>query len=246
MEVHHHSHSSRRKWTHYFWEFLMLFLAVFCGFLAEYQLEHKIEKEREFQYMKTLVEDLKADTANYNTTLRFWKQTDSIIVANRPFVKPPVGKENIIKAYSLAATLMNSDEFLYNDRTIEQLRGSGNFRLIRNDSISGSLIRYDSYIRNTLRSQENFSQDLLQHILHIQNEIFDSEILESYFINNSAGNYEHLIKEINPFKNDLLFKYYNEIFLYNYIVRYIILSETRLHQQAIALIELIKKSYRLK
>ena len=22
-------------WKHYFWEFLMLFLAVFCGFLAE-------------------------------------------------------------------------------------------------------------------------------------------------------------------------------------------------------------------
>ena len=46
MEVHHHSspapggsHTPRKKWTHYFWEFLMLFLAVFCGFLAEYQLE---------------------------------------------------------------------------------------------------------------------------------------------------------------------------------------------------------------
>ena len=38
MEVHHHSHTSRKKWMHYFWEFLMLFLAVFCGFLAEYQL----------------------------------------------------------------------------------------------------------------------------------------------------------------------------------------------------------------
>ncbi len=30
MEVHAHTHSPRRKWTHYFWEFLMLFLAVFC------------------------------------------------------------------------------------------------------------------------------------------------------------------------------------------------------------------------
>ena len=30
MEVHAHSHTARKKWTHYFWEFLMLFLAVFC------------------------------------------------------------------------------------------------------------------------------------------------------------------------------------------------------------------------
>jgi hypothetical protein len=32
----------------------MLFLAVFCGFLAEYQLEHKIEKERGRQYLACL------------------------------------------------------------------------------------------------------------------------------------------------------------------------------------------------
>ncbi|MBL7723925.1 MAG: hypothetical protein JNK27_07235 [Chitinophagaceae bacterium] len=246
MEVHAHTHTARKKWTHYFWEFLMLFLAVFCGFLAEYQLEHKIEHDREKQYMKTLVEDLKADTTNYNTTLRFWKQTDSAIAVNRPLIKPPIAKENISKAYRLAAALMNSDEFVYNDRTIEQLRGSGSFRLIRNDSISGSLIRYDSYIRNSLRSQEKFSQNILQNLLHIQNEIFDSELLESYFINNSAGNYEHLLKEINPSKNDLLFKYYNEIFLYKSIIYYIIISETRLKQKAIALIELIKRSYHLK
>ncbi|MBK6382415.1 MAG: hypothetical protein IPF69_02905 [Chitinophagaceae bacterium] len=56
MEVHNHAHTSRKKWTHYFWEFLMLFLAVFCGFLAEYQLEHKIEKDREKVFIKKYVQ----------------------------------------------------------------------------------------------------------------------------------------------------------------------------------------------
>ena len=72
MEVHHHSHlatgethSSRKKWTHYFWEFLMLFLAVFCGFLTEFQLEHKIEKEKGKQYIQSVYEDLKEDTASH-------------------------------------------------------------------------------------------------------------------------------------------------------------------------------------
>ncbi len=64
MEVHAHTHTARKKWTHYFWEFLMLFLAVFCGFLAEYQLEHVIEHQREKKYVRLLIEDLKADTAN--------------------------------------------------------------------------------------------------------------------------------------------------------------------------------------
>ena len=76
MEVHAHTHTPRKKWTHYFWEFLMLFLAVFCGFLAEYQLEHKIEKDREKQYSKTLYEDLKADTAILNGMI---KETNFVI-----------------------------------------------------------------------------------------------------------------------------------------------------------------------
>src|SRR6187549_2045642 len=77
MEVHHHSHlasgethSARKKWTHYFWEFLMLFLAVFCGFLAEYQLEHLIENQREKKYIKSFIEDLKADTMKINQVLQ--------------------------------------------------------------------------------------------------------------------------------------------------------------------------------
>ena len=44
---------TERAGTHYLREFLMLFLAVFCGILAEYQLEHTIEKDREKQYIRS-------------------------------------------------------------------------------------------------------------------------------------------------------------------------------------------------
>ena len=46
METHapHVHHASGKKFSQYFYEFLMLFLAVFFGFLAEYFLEHQIEK----------------------------------------------------------------------------------------------------------------------------------------------------------------------------------------------------------
>src|SRR5258705_6205434 len=67
MEVHAHTHTQRKKWTHYFWEFLMLFLAVFAGFLAENQREHIVERQREKQYMQSLLSDLAADTARFNS-----------------------------------------------------------------------------------------------------------------------------------------------------------------------------------
>src|SRR5688572_9221611 len=73
MEVHHHSHTTdrdnlqgKKKWTHYFWEFLMLFFAVFCGFLAENQREHMVDHRREKQYMQSMLIDLAADTARYS------------------------------------------------------------------------------------------------------------------------------------------------------------------------------------
>src|SRR5688572_1571054 len=64
MEVHHHGHvHEKKKWKEYLFQFLMLFLAVFCGFLAENQREHMIEYQREKKYVRSLLQDLKTDTA---------------------------------------------------------------------------------------------------------------------------------------------------------------------------------------
>src|SRR6186713_2273400 len=102
MEVHAHTHTARKKWTHYFWEFLMLFLAVFCGFLAEYQLEHKIEKDREKQLMKSLLEDLQKDSASLSYNLRegpgIINYSDSL--TNELTKKPLAGKEKRLYQFS--------------------------------------------------------------------------------------------------------------------------------------------------
>ena len=74
MEVHAHTHTERKKWTHFLWEFVMLFLAVFCGTLAENQREHMVEKRREKEYMESLVKDLQSDTANCNTYIKLSQQ----------------------------------------------------------------------------------------------------------------------------------------------------------------------------
>jgi len=79
MEVHAHSHTERKKWTHYFWEFLMLFLAVFCGFLAENLREHQIEKKREKEYILSMIEDLKEDTASFNLLIKINSRTNEKI-----------------------------------------------------------------------------------------------------------------------------------------------------------------------
>src|SRR6188768_3713866 len=102
MEVHHHAHTQRKKWTHYLWEFLMLFLAVFCGFLAENQREHYIEHQREKQYMQSLLEDLQTDTATINRVHgRALTQLIFLVSLIELGDRLPIKGENISKLYFL-------------------------------------------------------------------------------------------------------------------------------------------------
>jgi hypothetical protein len=143
MEVHAHSHTPRKKWTHYFWEFLMLFLAVFCGFLAEYQLEHKIERDKEEVYIQNLLEDLKADTAIYSEYTRnnqgLFNSIDTLI----ELINSPERKKHIAKLAFTARMILPKYKALHTtDRTYEEMRSSGTLRLIRNKLVSKSVSLY--------------------------------------------------------------------------------------------------------
>ena len=155
MEVHHHpiaigSHTARKKWTHYFWEFLMLFLAVFCGFLAEYQLEHVIEHQREKKYMETMIEDLKSDSAMFETNIKLRQSRITMIDSLVTLLSSRnlKGKENDV--YFFGRSISPPANIFPNDRTIQQLKNSGNLRLIRNRNISNNIMAYDQVVRQTL------------------------------------------------------------------------------------------------
>src|ERR1700755_1585555 len=65
MEVHKHPHhvTHKKKWGEYLLEFIMLFLAVFLGFLAENIREHVVENDRAKEFSRSLIEDMQHDTA---------------------------------------------------------------------------------------------------------------------------------------------------------------------------------------
>ncbi len=248
MEVHHHAHTARKKWTHYFWEFFMLFLAVFCGFLAEYKLEHVIEHGREKQYMRTLLEDLKKDTASLEESIRFWTTLSDKIEITRPLLKQPATESNREAIYETAARLIDFNDFIYFDRTIEQLRNSGNFRLISNQHVSDTLISYDSFIRVQLREQEATLLKLLLDLLQLQNELFDSDGLEIKFRklkNRPATKTFEAIDYSRMDNKDKMFLYHNSLFLYNVGISYLLSSEKGLKKWATGLIDLVKKEYSL-
>ena len=184
MEVHAHTHTSRKKFTHYLWEFLMLFLAVFCGFLAEYQLEHKVEKDRELQFMQTMAEDLRSDTTQLNRVINVRKtrirELDTLfnLIADDKYIKE--GK----KVYELYEfPYWDILRFFPSDRTMQQLKNGGNLRLIRNKKVSNALIRYDVWIRNRKE------YEALQAELANQSNNYNELLIDPVVINKATGKY---------------------------------------------------------
>ncbi len=143
MEVHAHTHTARKKWTHYLWEFLMLFLAVFCGFLAEYQLEHKIEKDREKQYIISLISDLKDDTLIITKHIASLKKSIILLDSLSTLLdSPELARENGEAIYYASRVGNRTAPLVNNSRTFDQLTNSGGFRLISNPETSNRIMKH--------------------------------------------------------------------------------------------------------
>jgi hypothetical protein len=186
MEVHHHAHTDRKKWTHYFWEFLMLFLAVFCGFLAEFQLEHKIEKNREKQYIKSFIEDLEADTTTLNERINYCELTISRVDSTISIFKNPQYENMAGEIYYYLRWMHRSDMFSVNDRTIIQLRNAGGMRLVSNRAVTDSMASYYrevDYIRFIFEEQTEFRRSLRPYFPKIFNaDDYDKVISDRNFV----------------------------------------------------------------
>ena len=182
MEVHHHAHNPaephhKKNWKSYFWEFLMLFLAVFCGFLAEYQLEHVIEHQKEKQYIQSLVADLKSDQEVISQHIIHVKSgismTDSMItILNTPSqIANHTGE-----LYFLARLAPRLKPLSNNNRTFEQLKNSGNFRLIRNLNTSNKIMTYYEKFPLT-RLLESINETEFTEYKKVVSKLFNPAIL---------------------------------------------------------------------
>jgi inorganic pyrophosphatase len=240
MEVHAHTHSSRKKWTHYFWEFLMLFLAVFCGFLAEYQLEHKIEKERGMKYIRSFYEDLKTDTASFTYVIQDYEIKENAFKKIKEcFDAMPLQ----IKSGNPCLTdlVRNSERFsdlINTDRTLQQLKNAGGLRLLK-EADADSILVYDIMLRNYIRQETTGFQDIQNRMREIIYHLVNYKNLKSEKKDTSASFlYSENPELLNNFFVSL--KYYSDYCLLN--MQHII----EIKQKGIDLIGYFKNKYHFK
>ena len=140
MEVHHHSHHPK-KWKEYITEFLMLFLAVTLGFLAENLREVYVEKERSHELISSFIRDVEL-----NVVLM-----DSLIQSN---------KKSLLKSDSIALYIVKikkdidlnvvyeipavSYRYLSNNDTYDQMKSSASLRYIKDSVLLDKILQYAS------------------------------------------------------------------------------------------------------
>jgi len=252
MEVHHHPKIEKKNFKEYFLEFIMIFLAVTLGFFAENFREHIVENAKEKKYINSIVEDLKTDSANlyfiihtYMPAINSWVDSSVSLLES----SNPVADERIIYQAIENATLWR--HYYPNQRTLTQLKNSGNFILISDRNAINGILDYDNrsnnYIQlnNTIRIYEHdvdttqlrfTDYKIVRQLFNAQSKGMNFFSLNDIPVTAHLANFQsdnrkvfsHKLKQMNIQQNIMLGQYQS---LYN---------------QSIELIHLLKKEYHLK
>jgi hypothetical protein len=202
METHAHDlhKAPGHGWKHYFFEFFMLFLAVFCGFLAENVREHVVEQSRANEYAKNLYNELKKDTATLNQVIAYTQKvtgrldTLSMLADNKP-----AGTSNgMLYNYSMFAAGIY--EFPSISSTIEQLKSSGSLRIIKTN-VAQKITDYDKLFK-LLTNDYALSRTEYETMNQLRLKIFDGLFAAKFYPFFLRQAPDSLLKLNPPFLND--------------------------------------------
>jgi len=152
MEVHHHSSHGHgeKKIKQYFIEFMMIFLAVSLGFLAESLREHLSDRNKESEYIGSMINNLKTDTLKLNHVVDYYagniRDIDSFLV-NYSLLDKGFNVKSFIGITQIQAGYI---DFIYTDPTMQQLKTAGGMRYIRNLGAIDSMMDYDTRVKSAL------------------------------------------------------------------------------------------------
>lgn len=156
MEVHQHAHHEGKKnWRSYFWEFLMLFMAVTLGFFVENQREHYNERLRAKEFSKTLVKDLQGDTAAIHAQKKsaeiYIAIADSLLALSKIKLEGRVASQFSFYTRFVYWTV----PITWNRATFEQIKNSGSLRYFKNYQLLEKIMKYDALVNDIESESDN-------------------------------------------------------------------------------------------
>ena len=120
----------------------MLFLAVFCGFLAEYQLEHKIERDRAKELARSLYDELRDDSVNVRLKVKNRLRQETSLKWLMQYFKDS-SLHTVSKTFSIhylyGIHFRTPSVFEARTVVLDQLKNSGSLRYFRNQDLQTAI-----------------------------------------------------------------------------------------------------------
>jgi len=253
MEVHHHTHTERKKWRHYLWEFLMLFLAVFCGFLAENQREHYVENQRAKEYAKSLAEDLASDTLELQDVIKEYKIILACFDSINASIRRGITNKTVPGSFYFYCNIGTfSPAVIWHNATLTQITQSGSLRYFRNPDLVKKLSVYfanSDFISSVVNGDSRYRDESIKLRNRVLNNYYYSRY-SSYLIANWPKIPDSLMNIPLPLQSDdpvLLNEFANSLETRR---RVLFMLSTRNYSDALRraseLIEILKSEYHLK
>ena len=244
MEVHHHPEVEKKSFKQYLLEGLMIFLAVTMGFFAESYREHINNKEKERSYIISLVNNLKDDTASFNSTIisnkKKMKGLDTLLTLSSSKMTQPSDRKLL---YESLGRISQYSPYGSNDATMMQLKNSGGLQFIRHDHIADSIAAYDQVTKGIYITEIPYAKS-------VGDALDATAELLVFTIKTDSGVYKNKDQADQQFPlltNDpkTVQKFFNKIFLeQGWTDNYLRTLQSSL-PTTIRLIELLKKEYDL-
>lgn len=247
MEVHHHPdlHHKKKNFKEFFLEFIMIFLAVSLGFIAENVRESISNHEKEKGYVQSLINNLTDDTATMHMVLRENnRKIDTLMqlqfLYKSDFTKP----ETIYLLYRHCSMVGFYSIFKTNDATMMQLKTSG-LEFIRKDHVADSIAAYDNNTKIVYAAEDLYTKATDEGLMATQ-QIIDYSVANDTANNNGDGTLKNITLPIYIDDKTSLPRFFNKInFEIGGTINYIN-NINRVLPYAERLIAFLKKEYNIK
>ena len=166
----------------------MIFLAVTMGFFAESIRENLADDSKEKQYIKSMIADLKNDTAMLRNVIDINTKRISGIdslssLLNKTSLTPDEEKQLYILNSRYASNVASMD---WNDGTIRQLLTSGNLRLMNRQGTSDSIMNYYGPHKDLATGQAAILYESVKRVYFASEDIFDRSFIRQVMNKDSS------------------------------------------------------------
>jgi len=172
MEVHHHPEVEKKGIKEYLLEGLMIFLAVFMGFIAENIREDYTEHKKAEAFATTMVTDLTEDTAQLKTYIAYYTVArTNVDTLMRLLATDDVKNISTGKLYLYGLWGGAQRFFIPNDATYEQMKSTGSLQFFEK-TVARQAAEYNQQCR-AMQIRDESDEAIYTEVRKLRAQIFE-------------------------------------------------------------------------